>query len=71
MKNTKEGTVVRVVVCGPGPRRAEERVKVRKVEDGKVYVEGLKSPFSLVTGRCLVTFVQGMMVTLAPDYEPA
>ena len=73
MKNVREDSVVRVVVCHPGRSgRTEERARVRKVEDGKVYIDGLETPFSRETGICLKTFVKGMLVMLELDsLEPA
>ena len=69
MKFLKEGNVVRLVVCGPGPRRAEERVKVRMVEGRQVYIHGLQASFSRDTGVCEVTLWKGMLVMLEPDSD--
>jgi hypothetical protein len=69
MKFLKEGNFVRLVVCGPGPRRAEERVKVRVVEGRQVYIHGLQVPFSKDTGICEVTLKKGMLVMLEPDSD--
>lgn len=69
MKFLKEGNVVRLVVCGPGPRRAEERVKVRVVEGRQVYIHGFQAPFCRDTGVCQLPLMKGMLVMLEPDSD--
>lgn len=60
------GSSVRVVVTftGTGTGRAVEVIKVAKISDDDIYIEGLKSPFSRSTGICRQSFLPGMLVML-------
>jgi hypothetical protein len=64
LRKAKVGSLATLVVCGPGPRRAEEVVKVEKVEGREIYVEGLGLAFSRDTGVAKTTLKKGMLVML-------
>jgi hypothetical protein len=69
LKYIKEGSVVKLVVCGPGPQRAEKLVTVSKVVGREAFIPGFTAPFSKDTGICKVKLVKGMLVMLEPDSD--
>ncbi|MGU7781345.1 hypothetical protein [Burkholderia sp. PU8-34] len=63
-QKVKVGSFVRVIATGPGTGRNVEIVKVAKVDEDYIYVEGLESPFLRSTGICQTHFLPGMLVML-------
>ncbi|ASL48094.1 hypothetical protein bAD24_III11890 [Burkholderia sp. AD24] len=64
LRKAKVGSMVNLVCCGPGARRAEETVRVRQVEGSDIYIEGVDFAFCRRTGFARVTLQPGMLVML-------